>query len=63
MKKSIIFIFLTLSFFCITGCGKKQLKEKGEEEQINDSSYETFEPTIIDIHSNTLPYAVVINKS
>jgi len=63
MKKSIIFIFLTLSFFCITGCGKKQFKEKGEEEQINDSSYETFEPTIIDIHSNTRPYAVVINNS
>lgn len=58
MKKD-IFVLLTIVLLLIAGCSSKEkesnalpLKEKGEEKKIN----------IIDMDSNTRPYAVVINN-
>lgn len=56
MKKKILILFV-ISLFFIAGCGKKE-----ETKKVTKKKEETKEIQIIDMNSNTRPYAVVINN-
>ena len=53
-------VLILLIFICI-GCGKKE--EENITEEMPTPKEETKEISVIDVNSNTRPYAVVINNS
>lgn len=60
MKKVIKYLFIVLTIFIITGCGKEK-----EEKKVNKQKNEVIiekKVTIIDEKSNTRPYAIVVNN-
>ena len=63
--KKILLIFL-ISLFCVTGCGKNS--EDKSENNPNESNEEPIVGPaeivdIIDVNSNSRPYAIVVNNS
>lgn len=71
MKKKIVILTLIISLFFISGCGKKkEIKPENNyndvpNEQVNNENKENQEKKkieIIDLDSNSRPYAVVINN-
>mgnify|MGYP003314828416 CR=1 FL=1 len=59
MKKTLL-IFLMFGLL-LTGCAKKEVKEKPKDE-VKEPVVEEKKISIIDMDSNSRPYAVVINN-
>ena len=68
MKKNIlIFIFVFALTIVLTGCGKKSEEQKNKEKKNNNNENTEVvtedKVDIIDVNSNTRPFAVVVNNT
>lgn len=62
MKKVISFLFIFVLCFFIVGCGKEEpVVENNQQEEIEEEPIIESNVKIIDVNSNTRPYAVMIN--
>ena len=59
MKKTLLIVLMLC--LLLTGCGKKEVKEKPKGE-VKEPAIEEKKISIIDMDSNSRPYAVVINN-